>query len=142
MEAAASVAGIVTLAGALLKGVDEFVGFCKRYRGADNALDGALRELEIIHTTLQQLDHSKDDGILHTPSTHLLERQLRCFETDLAQWRQRLIAKMPPSQGRFCRFKKRFNVAINKGQLETVAKSLSSHCRTLQLIMSLLETYV
>lgn len=140
---AASIAGLIALAGSTLQSACNLYSFCKSYQSVQPKLQGVSEEIDRLKETLSQVQIVVSHAATPLPSsfsniTALQNSICRC-QTSLEDIERKI--KQGQIRGRFM-FLRTAKLAANPDQFAAISRQLSSHREDLMIKLESLAWYV
>ena len=147
VSAAASIAGILSLAGQSINGIIQLRGFFSDIASASRTIERFLRDISSLLRVLHDVEHlfsqlstSEFDGITRTNSASL-QVELEDCQKDVFQW-LRLARDLRPAsnRGRKSWFK-RFWIGVSQAAVNDIRVELGRHRHAIQLNLTVIGRY-
>lgn len=140
---AASVAGLIALAGSTFQAVCNVYAFCKSYQSVQPKLQGVMEELGRLKETLSQVQRVASQAA--TPSSGSLNT-IAVLQNNICECRASLedlegLVQQSQRRGRGTLFRTA-KVAANPDHFAAIYRQLSSHRENLTIKLGLLAWYV
>lgn len=138
MEVAASVAGLVSLAGLTAQAIGTLYTFCHNYKHASDNVRDLFDDLNALQSILQRLQNIPKTDVFQVATLQQLERQLKYCNVDVERWQQH-AAKVDPGPPKGIKnFKRTSKAALQHGHINDLRAKISAHRGQLSLLLELL----
>lgn len=141
MEAAASVAGLISLAGLTAQAVGTLYTFCHNYKHASDNVRDLFDDLNGLQTILQQLQIFPPSSAFQAGTVQLLERQLNLCKVDVERWQEHADKVDPGPPKGIRNFKRTSKAALQQTHINDLRAKISAHRGQLGLLLEMLGRY-
>lgn len=141
MEAAASVAGLLGLAGLVIQGVTTLQTFCSNFEGASQDATDAIRDLRGIQNILEQLSTFPKHDAFRSSTIAMLEREVQECGLDVDRWVGQIAKLDPSAKKRLKRFKSKASSAFKHAEIVEMRGKTASHRSQLTILVEMLGRY-
>ena len=144
IAAAASIAGILTLVGQSINGIQRLREFFIHVRSASKLVDKFVNHLNSLLHVLEEVEHLLSSIPSRTLDFNVspLHQQVRECSSDVFSWIDIAIFLRPPAgkRGRF--WFKSFWVAVNKTCVKDISEEIDGHRQALTVGLAILGRYI
>lgn len=138
---AASIVGIVGVAGQTIQSASALYSFCKTYRHVESDLGRISNDVERLNVILVQLERllTNLSAAAHTEtSIRAAEYQIHACKNDLADWRQKIEGLGLKDAKAAKKIKEKLKIAADKGFFTSIHARICSHSEQLTLVVAIL----
>ena len=138
MEAAGSVAGLVSLAGLVVEGIQTLRTFCLNYGSAGTDIADTAEDLSSLSATIGQLSTIQVDSTAQKSTIALLRRSILTCKDDIDHWLVAVEAADFRDKKGLKRFAKRLTTTFDFSRRSDLRQKIASHRSQLALVVELL----
>lgn len=138
MEAASSIAGLISVAGLVLEGIQTLRTFCLDFKAAGSDVQETADDLRGLGSALEQLEQVHHHEGLQPSTVTLLRRAVINCKEDVDKWLRAIKNARYHDKKGFQRVLKRLGATLDCGRRGELRQKISSHRGQLTLALELL----
>jgi hypothetical protein len=142
---AASILGILGVAGQAIESASTLYTFCKAYKVVNSELERMIQDIESLFNLLVEIKRLLPVLSATASSPEIInaaQRQIQTCNVDLASWVQKIdFLNLDTAKGPRAMYKK-VKIVADKGYFAGIRTQLSSHREEITLLITVLASYV